>query len=75
VERVVTRIIDEFTGRMLHPAGRCLVLEGAVCQALYHGLCQRQTQPYWREAWLERDEGPGPDRASEQGSQPAATQA
>jgi hypothetical protein len=73
VERVVTRIIDEFTGRMLHPSGRCLVLEGAVCQALYHGLCQRRTQPYWREAWLESDEAPGPDGASEQASQPAAT--
>ena len=63
VQRVVSKIIDEFTGRMLHPAGRCLVLDGAVCQSRYHGLCQRKTEPYWREIWLERLEA-SPQRAS-----------
>jgi len=58
VDRVVTRIIDEWTGRMLHLGRRCIVLEGAVCKGLYHGLCRRQSQPYWREAWLERDDAP-----------------
>ncbi|GAB3196426.1 hypothetical protein GCM10027261_19120 [Geodermatophilus arenarius] len=52
VDRVISRIIDEYTGRMLTLPGRSLVLEGVVCQGRYHGLCQRKTQPFWREAWL-----------------------
>ncbi|MGY1631567.1 hypothetical protein ACI784_07660 [Geodermatophilus sp. SYSU D01186] len=56
VQRVVHRIIDDWTGRMLELPGRCLVLEGGVCQGLYHGLCQRQIEPYWHEVWLEREE-------------------
>ncbi|MGR7024948.1 hypothetical protein [Geodermatophilus sp. URMC 62] len=55
VQRLVRQIIDEWTGRMLHLPGRCIVLEGGVCQALYHGLCQRKTESYWREVWLERE--------------------
>ncbi|MGY1711355.1 hypothetical protein ACI8AC_17800 [Geodermatophilus sp. SYSU D00758] len=56
VQRVVHRIIDDWTGRMLKLPGRCLVLEGGVCRGLYHGLCQRQIEPYWHEVWLEREE-------------------
>ena len=59
VDRVVSRTIDDWTGRMLTPPGRCVVLDGVVCQGLYHGLCQRQTVPYWREAWLTREESAG----------------
>jgi hypothetical protein len=55
VQRVVRQIINEWTGRMLHLPGRCVVLEGGVCQGLYHGLCQRKTESYWREVWLERE--------------------
>jgi hypothetical protein len=58
VQRVVSRIIDDWTGRMLHLPGKCVVLEGAVCQGLYHGLCQRRIEPYWREVWLEREDSP-----------------
>jgi hypothetical protein len=54
VQRRVTRIIDDLTGRMLTLHGDCVVLEGAVCRGLYHGLCTRQTETYWREAWLTR---------------------
>jgi hypothetical protein len=54
VDRRVDRIIDERTGRMLDIRGDCLVLEGAVCRGLYHGLCTRRTDTYWREAWLSR---------------------
>ncbi len=56
VERRVERVIDEFTGLMVDIRGDCIVLEGAVCRGLYHGLCTRRTDTYWREAWLSRDE-------------------
>jgi hypothetical protein len=69
VQRVVQQIIDEWTGRMLHLPGRCVVLEGGVCQALYHGLCQRKTESYWREAWLVRET---PAAAEESTSRAAA---
>lgn len=58
VDRRVQRIIDDLTGRMLRPNGDCIALEGAVCRGLYHGLCTRQTDTYWREAWLSRDVEP-----------------
>jgi hypothetical protein len=58
VDRRVRRLIDDITGRMIEPPGDCVVLEGAVCRGLYHGLCTRQTDTYWREAWLTRDVGP-----------------
>ena len=55
VGRRVNRIIDDWTGRMLDLSSDCIVLEGAVCQGLYHGLCTRRTDTYWREIWLERE--------------------
>jgi len=55
VERIVTKLIDDWTGRFMHLPGRCVVLDDVVCTGRYHGLCQRQLQPYWREAWLQRD--------------------
>jgi hypothetical protein len=67
VQRRVTRIIDDWTGRMLDLRGDCIVLEGAVCQALYHGLCTRRTDTYWREIWLERERGAGKPRPAEVG--------
>ncbi|MBB3086911.1 hypothetical protein [Geodermatophilus sabuli] len=57
VDRRIHKIIDDVTGRMLTMGADCLVLEGAVCRGLYHGLCTRQTETYWREAWLARDGG------------------
>lgn len=58
VERRVARLIDEQTGRMVHPPGDCLVLEDTVCNAKYLGLCNRQTESYWREVWLRRSPDP-----------------
>ncbi len=55
VNRRANRIIDEWTGRMLQLSSDCIVLEGAVCKGLYHGLCTRRTDTYWREIWLERE--------------------
>lgn len=58
VQRRVTRIIDDWTGRMLNLPSDCIVLEGAVCRGLFHGHCTRQTDTYWREIWLEREAVP-----------------
>lgn len=55
VERRVNRLIDDWTGRMLDLPSDCIVLEGALCKGLYHGLCTRRTDTYWREIWLERE--------------------
>ena len=55
VERRVTRIVDEATGRMIVLHSDCLVLGGVVCQShLSRGrwFCPRAITPYWREAWL-----------------------
>ena len=52
VEKVINRVIDDWTGRLLTLPGRSIVLEGVTCQGRYHGLCQRQDLPFWREAWL-----------------------
>jgi hypothetical protein len=54
VLRRVDRIIDEMTGRMLHFETDSLILDNVVCKATYHGFCNRQTYPFWREIWLER---------------------
>ena len=57
VQRQVTRIIDERSGRMLPIRTPCVILEGVVCRALYSEkrlLCPRAITPYWREIWLER---------------------
>jgi hypothetical protein len=59
VERVITRFIDAWTGRMITPPSRSVVLEGAACQGRYHGLCQRQDLQFWREAWLSREPAAG----------------
>lgn len=57
VQRRVTRIIDEKTGRMLDLKNPCIMLEGVYCMACYHPetlLCPKRIPQYFREAWLER---------------------
>jgi len=54
VLRRVDRCIDEKTGKMLTMKNPCIVLEGIVCQGVYHSNCPRQYVSFWREAWLER---------------------
>ena len=57
----VTQIIEEHTGRMLRFANDCIKLEGAVCsghRSTGRFFCSREIYPYWREAWLERVDGP-----------------
>jgi hypothetical protein len=62
VGRRVNRLIDDWTGQMLDLPSDCIVLEGAVCKGLYHGLCTRRTDTYWREIWLEREAQSGAKR-------------
>ncbi|WHT18782.1 hypothetical protein N8J89_37710 [Crossiella sp. CA-258035] len=50
----VDRCIDERTGRMLHLANPCIVLEGVVCLGRFNVNCPREFVPFWREIWLER---------------------
>lgn len=52
VLRVVERVIDERTGRLLELPGRSVILETVVCEARYHRFCPRRTYSFWREIWL-----------------------
>jgi hypothetical protein len=57
----VTQIIEEHSGRMLRFANDCIKLEGVVCsgeRSTGRFFCPRKIYPYWREAWLERIDGP-----------------
>lgn len=52
VSRRVHKMIDERTGRMVHLAGGCLILEGAFCRGHRHRFCPRMSHFYWRDIWL-----------------------
>ncbi len=54
VLRRVERLINERTGKMMKMNWDCIILEGVICTADYHGFCPRSIYPYWREIWLER---------------------
>jgi hypothetical protein len=57
VQRSVTQIVDELTGKMVHMKQPCIMLEGVTCNGINsaHRLnCPRKTSSYWRELWLER---------------------
>jgi hypothetical protein len=54
VLRRVERCIDERTGRMLSMKNPCIVLDGILCDGVYHANCPREFLPFWREIWLER---------------------
>jgi hypothetical protein len=61
VRRVVDRIIDEPTGKMIYMKQPCIMLEGVVCGAEYASCrlnCPRAIPSYWRELWLERVSDP-----------------
>jgi hypothetical protein len=63
VSHVVTRIIDEATGRMLQMKNPCIALDGVTCKAEYSGkrlMCPRAIVPYWRPGWLEKAPEPPP---------------
>jgi hypothetical protein len=55
----VDRFIDERSGRMVELATDCFILDGVVCKGhLSEGrwFCPRAIYPWWREAWLERED-------------------
>jgi hypothetical protein len=57
VLRLVTRIVDERTGKIQEFKTPSVILQGAVCQSRYSEcrlFCPRSIYPYWREIWLER---------------------
>jgi hypothetical protein len=56
VLRRVDHIIDESTGKMMHFANDCIILDGVACRSEYYGFCSRSTYAYWREIWLKRVE-------------------
>jgi len=64
VLRRIERIVNERTGEMLKLGTDAIVLEGSVCAGTFHGMCPRQTYPYWREIWLRRIE-PRPSEVAE----------
>lgn len=64
VQRCVTKILDEMTGRMIPMKQPCIILENVVCNAEYARCrlnCPRAIPSYWREIWLERVETPQPN--------------
>src|SRR6266850_921029 len=53
----VDRLIDENTGKMLHPTHACIILDGVVCTGCLSSkrlFCPRSIYPYWHEIWLKR---------------------
>lgn len=67
VERRVTQIIDEPTGRLVKLPNDCIILKGVACTAVYSEkriACPRAIHSYWRECWLERVEPSGPSASS-----------
>jgi hypothetical protein len=53
----VQRIVNDKTGELINIPGRCLILEGVICQGCLSRnrvFCQRAIYPYWHEVWLKR---------------------
>jgi hypothetical protein len=57
VQKRVTKIIDERSGKMRRMNTPCVILDSVICQSRYSEcrlFCPRSIYPYWREIWLER---------------------
>ena len=50
----VEKIIEESTGRIIHPRGVSVILENVVCKSRFRRPCPRAIYSYWREIWLRR---------------------
>lgn len=62
VQKRVTKIVDERTGKMRTMKAPCIILDSVICQSRYSEcrlFCPRSIYSYWREIWLERV-GPNP---------------
>jgi 2-polyprenyl-6-methoxyphenol hydroxylase-like FAD-dependent oxidoreductase len=57
VSEVVERIIDERRGKMVR-LERTVILDQVFCEGLCNKACPRKNPLFWREAWLERVDGP-----------------
>jgi hypothetical protein len=63
VQERISRIVDERSGELIEINSDTLVLEGVACSGDHSSrrlFCTRAIYPYWREAWLERVQGPPP---------------
>jgi len=61
VRSLVTKIIDERSGKMLHLQGNPVILEDVWCKGHYSDrrmFCPRAIYSFWRQAWLERVDDP-----------------
>jgi hypothetical protein len=52
VLRIVERLIDERTGRMVTVRAPCVVLDGVVATGEYHAFRAQEEHILWRETWL-----------------------
>jgi hypothetical protein len=60
----VKKIVNEKTGKMIHFARDCLILENVSCggcRSKDRLFCPRAIYPYWREGWLKRVSPPAGD--------------
>jgi len=61
VQKLITKIINENTGKMMNMKTPCIVLEDVYCRSRYSDcrmFCPRSILTYWREVWLERVPAP-----------------
>ena len=70
VEKRVSKILDERTGKMMHMKSPCIVLKNVFCRGWYSDCrmgCPREITQYWREVWLERvgPDSPGSQRSGD----------
>jgi hypothetical protein len=57
VRRIVTKILNERTGKMMNMKNPCIILEDVFCRGRYSEcrmFCPREIFAYWREIWLDR---------------------
>lgn len=65
VHRVVERIIDDATGRMLTMKTPCLVIDSVTASGEFMRFCPQHDYPFWREAWLHRADAHAASRPCE----------
>jgi hypothetical protein len=61
----VDKIIDDVTGKMLRMRSPCILLDGVDGSGEYLRFSAQHDYVFWREAWLERVDGPAPPLSSE----------
>ena len=65
VHRIVERIIDDATGRMLSMKTPCLVMDSVTASGEFMRFCPQHDYPFWREAWLQRVDAHAASQPSE----------